>query len=309
MKIANDVTELIGNTPLVRLNRLTEGLEADVVLKLEYFNPSHSIKDRIAFNMIKAAEEEGLIKEGTEIIEPTSGNTGIGLAMVCAAKGYPLTLTMPESMSQERRMLLKGYGAKLVLTPAAEGMSGAVAKAAELAEGNPNAFVPQQFENFANPAIHKSTTGDEIWRDTDGKVDMFIAGVGTGGTISGVGATLKGYSQAVEIVAVEPKESAVLSGEPGGPHMIQGIGAGFVPKVFNRDVCDRIVKIASKDAIEMAKRAAKEEGLLVGISSGATILAAIEEAKKPENRGKMIVAIVASFGERYLSTALFEEYR
>ncbi len=309
MKIANNVTELIGNTPLVRLNRVTEGLEADVVVKLEYFNPSHSIKDRIAFNMIKRAEEEGLIKEGTEIIEPTSGNTGIGLAMVCAAKGYSLTLTMPESMSQERRMLLKGYGAKLVLTPAAKGMSGAIEKAKELAQENENSFIPQQFENLSNPAIHRVTTAEEIWKDTDGAVDIFIAGVGTGGTVTGVGERLKELKPSVEVVAVEPKESAVLSGEPSGPHMIQGIGAGFVPSVLNEKVYDRIAPIASKDAVEMAKRVAKEEGLLVGISSGATIQAALNEAKRPENKGKLIVAIVASFGERYLSTPLFEEYR
>ncbi|MDG9729575.1 cysteine synthase A [Ignatzschineria sp. RMDPL8A] len=309
MKIANNVTELVGHTPLVRLNRLTEGMPAEVVVKLEYFNPSHSIKDRIAVAMIARAEKEGLLTKDSEIVEPTSGNTGIGLAMVCAAKGYPLTLTMPETMSKERQMLLKGYGANLVLTDGKAGMSGAIAKAKEMAEENPNIFIPQQFDNLANPEIHRETTAIEILNDTDGKVDIFIAGVGTGGTITGIGEVLKAHNPNVEIIAVEPAESAVLSGEPSGPHKIQGIGAGFVPSVLDTDIYDKIVKVPSDSAIETAKAAARKEGLLVGISSGAAIYAALLEAKKEENRGKRIVAIVPSFGERYLSTALFDEYR
>lgn len=309
MKIANNVTELVGHTPLVRLNRLTEGMPAEVVVKLEYFNPSHSIKDRIAVAMIARAEKEGRLTKDSEIVEPTSGNTGIGLAMVCAAKGYPLTLTMPETMSKERQMLLKGYGANLVLTDGKAGMSGAIAKAKEMAEENPNIFIPQQFDNLANPEIHRETTAIEILNDTDGKVDIFIAGVGTGGTITGIGEVLKAHNPNVEIIAVEPAESAVLSGEPSGPHKIQGIGAGFVPSVLDTDIYDKIVKVPSDSAIETAKAAARKEGLLVGISSGAAIYAALLEAKKEENRGKRIVAIVPSFGERYLSTALFDEYR
>lgn len=309
MKIANNVTELVGHTPLVRLNRLTEGMPAEVVVKLEYFNPSHSIKDRIAVAMIARAEKEGRLTKDSEIVEPTSGNTGIGLAMVCAAKGYPLTLTMPETMSKERQMLLKGYGANLVLTDGKAGMSGAIAKAKEMAEENPNIFIPQQFDNLANPEIHRETTAIEILNDTDGKVDIFIAGVGTGGTITGIGEVLKAHNPNVEIIAVEPAESAVLSGEPSGPHKIQGIGAGFVPSVLDTDIYDKIVKVPSDSAIETAKAAARKEGLLVGISSGAAIYAALLEAKKEENHGKRIVAIVPSFGERYLSTALFDEYR
>lgn len=309
MKIANNVTELIGNTPLVRLNRLGKDLPGKVVLKLEYFNPSHSVKDRIALSMIEAAEAAGKLNENSVIIEPTSGNTGIGLAMVCAAKGYPLTLTMPETMSKERQLLLKGYGANLVLTEGAKGMPGAIAKAKELTEANPNAFMPQQFENSANPEVHRKTTALEIWNDTDGAVDIVVAGVGTGGTITGIGEVLKEKKPSVKVVAVEPEESHVLSGGKMGPHKIQGIGAGFVPDILNTHIYDGVTQVKSDDAIAMAQRAAKEEGLLVGISSGAAILAALEEAEKEENRDKLIVAIVPSFGERYLSTPLFAAYQ
>lgn len=309
MKIANNITELIGNTPLVGLNRLGKDLPGRVVLKLEYFNPSHSVKDRIALAMIEAAEKAGKLNENSVIIEPTSGNTGIGLAMVCAAKGYPLTLTMPETMSKERQLLLKGYGANLVLTEGAKGMPGAIEKAKELTENNPNAFMPQQFENSANPEVHRKTTALEIWNDTDGKVDMVVAGVGTGGTITGIGEVLKEKKPSVKVIAVEPEESHVLSGGKMGPHKIQGIGAGFVPKTLNTHIYDSITQIKSDDAIAMAQRAAKEEGLLVGISSGAAILAALKEAEKEENRGKLIVAIIPSFGERYLSTPLFAAYQ
>ncbi len=309
MKIANNITELIGNTPLVGLNRLGKELPGRVVLKLEYFNPSHSVKDRIALAMIEAAEKAGKLNENSVIIEPTSGNTGIGLAMVCAAKGYPLTLTMPETMSKERQLLLKGYGANLVLTEGAKGMPGAIEKAKELTENNPNAFMPQQFENSANPEVHRKTTALEIWNDTDGKVDMVVAGVGTGGTITGIGEVLKEKKPSVKVIAVEPEESHVLSGGKMGPHKIQGIGAGFVPKTLNTHIYDSITQIKSDDAIAMAQRAAKEEGLLVGISSGAAILAALKEAEKEENRGKLIVAIIPSFGERYLSTPLFAAYQ
>jgi cysteine synthase A len=307
MKIANNVTELIGNTPLVRLNRLTEGLQAQVVCKLEYFNPGHSVKDRIAAAMIEAAEKAGQINPATTtLVEPTSGNTGIGLAMVAAAKGYKLILTMPESMSKERRLLLKAYGADLVLTPAPDGMGGAIAKAKEIAASGPNYFIPQQFENPANPEIHRKTTAEEIWNDTDGQVDYVISGVGTGGTITGVGEVLKARKSGVKIVAVEPDASPVLSGGAKGPHLIQGIGAGFVPAILNTSVYDEVQRVTNDDALETARKAATQEGLLVGISSGAAIWAALQIAKRPEAAGKLIVVIIPSYGERYLSTKLFE---
>jgi cysteine synthase A len=305
MKIANDVTELIGNTPLVRLRRLTEGAVADVVVKLEYFNPAHSVKDRIGVSMIEAAEKAGKIKPDTIIVEPTSGNTGIALAFVCAAKGYKLMLTMPETMSKERRMLLRAYGAELILTPGPEGMGGAIRMAEELAASDPRYFIPQQFKNPANPEIHRQTTAEEIWRDTDGKVDFLVAGVGTGGTITGIGEVIKKRKPSFKAVAVEPDASPVLSGGQKGPHPIQGIGAGFVPDVLNTNIYDEIIRVKNDDAFETARRMASEEGLLVGISSGAATWAAIQVARRPENAGRLIVAIIPSFGERYLSTPLF----
>ena len=305
MRIANDITALVGNTPLVRINRLAAGAHAQLVAKLEYFNPSHSVKDRIGVAMINAAEQAGLIKPDTVIVEPTSGNTGIALAFVCAARGYKLVLTMPETMSKERRALLRGYGAELILTPGPEGMGGAIKKAEELVAANPNYFMPQQFKNAANPEIHRNTTAEEIWRDTDGQVDILISGVGTGGTITGVGEVLKKKNPNFKVIAVEPDASPVLSGGEKGPHPIQGIGAGFVPPVLNTSVYDEVIRVKNEDAFETAKRAAKEEGLLVGISSGAALWAALEVAKRPENTGKRIVVIIPSFGERYLSTALF----
>ncbi|ABB14735.1 MULTISPECIES: cysteine synthase A [Carboxydothermus] len=305
MRIYEDITQLIGKTPLLKLKRVTRGVKATVVAKLEYFNPGGSVKDRIAFNMIKAAEEQGLLDKDTVIIEPTSGNTGIGLAMVAAARGYRLIITMPETMSVERRMLLKAYGAEIVLTPGELGMTGAVNKALELAKEFPKAFIPQQFENPANPEIHRKTTAIEIWEDTDGQVDIVVGGVGTGGTITGVGEVLKAKKPEVKIIAVEPADSPVLSGGKPGPHKIQGIGAGFVPKVFNRDVVDEIIQVESDDAFAMAKKIAKEEGVLVGISSGAALWAALEVAKRPENEGKLIVVVLPDTGERYLSTPLF----
>lgn len=307
MKIANNVTEFIGHTPLVRLNNLSKESVATVVAKVESFNPSHSVKDRIALSMIDAAEKAGKINEETVIVEPTSGNTGIGLAMVCAARGYKLIITMPETMSKERRMILRAYGAELVLTPGADGMGGAIAAANALVEKNPKThIVLQQFENPANPATHKVTTAEEIWQDTDGQVDIFIAGVGSGGTITGVGQRLKELKSSVKVIAVEPAVSAVLSGEPKAPHPIQGIGAGFIPSILDTKVYDEIAKVDNANAFETARALASEEGLLVGISSGAAVWAALEEAKKPENKGKLIVVILPDFGERYLSTALYE---
>ena len=306
MKIANNITELIGNTPLVRLNHLTEGAVATVVAKLEYFNPSHSVKDRIGLSMIEAAEKSGKIKPDTIILEPTSGNTGIGLAFVCAARGYPCAFTMPETMSKERQTLLKAYGAELILTPGSEGMPGAIRKAQELAAGNKRYFVPNQFENPANPEIHRRTTAEEIWRDTDGQVDIFVAGVGTGGTITGVGEVLKARKPDVKIIAVEPDASAVLSGGQKGPHPIQGIGAGFIPAILNTKIYDEIIRVKNEDAFNTARAMATKEGLLVGISSGAATWAALQVARRVENKGKLIVVIIPSFGERYLSTDLYK---
>ena len=306
MAIANDVTELIGNTPLVRINRITDGAAGEVVGKLEYFNPAHSVKDRIGVSMIDAAQEAGLIGPDTVIVEPTSGNTGIALAMVAAARGIPIVLTMPETMSKERRILLRAYGAELILTPGPEGMGGAIAKAEELAKSDPKYFMPQQFANPANPEIHRKKTAEEIWRDTDGNVDVLVAGIGTGGTITGVGQVLKERNPNIQIVAVEPAASPVLSGGTKGPHPIQGIGAGFVPPILDTGVYDEIITVDNEDALTTARRAAREDGLLVGISSGAALWAAIEVAKRPEYAGKRIVVIIPSFGERYLSTVLYQ---
>ena len=305
MRIANDITELIGNTPLVRIRHVTDGAGAEVAAKLEFFNPAHSVKDRIGVAMIDAAQEAGLIGPDTVVVEPTSGNTGIALAMVCAARGIKIVLTMPETMSLERRALLRGYGADLILTPGSEGMGGAIAKATELAASDPTYFMPQQFMNAANPAIHSRTTAEEIWNDTDGQVDILVAGVGTGGTITGVGQALKERKPDVQVIAVEPAASPVLSGGQKGPHPIQGIGAGFVPAILDTEVYDEVIGVQADDAMAMARRAATEEGLLVGISSGAALWAAREVAQRPENAGKLIVVIIPSFGERYLSTALF----
>jgi cysteine synthase A len=307
MRIANDVTQLIGNTPLVRLRRLTEGAKADVVAKLEFYNPAHSVKDRIGVSMIAAAEKAGKIKPDTIILEATSGNTGIALAFVCAAKGYKLVLTMPETMSKERRVLLKAYGAQLILTPGSEGMPGAIKRAEELAKSDPRYFIPQQFQNPANPEIHRKTTAEEIWRDTDGKADILVSGIGTGGTITGVGEVLKARKPSFRCVAVEPDASAVLSGGPKGPHPLQGLGAGFIPDVLNTKIYDEIIRVKNDDAFATARRAAREEGLLVGISSGAAIWAAVEVARRKEHAGQLIVVIVPSFGERYLTTALFAD--
>lgn len=308
-KVAKSLVDLIGNTPLLELSNYNKAneLQAKLIVKLEYFNPAGSVKDRIGYAMIKDAEAKGLINKNTVIIEPTSGNTGIGLAFVAAAKGYKLILTMPETMSIERRNLLKALGAELVLTPGADGMKGAIRKAEELADATPNSFIPQQFKNPANPEIHRQTTAEEIWRDTDGTVDIFVAGVGTGGTITGVGEVLKQKKAGVQIVAVEPFESPVLSGGNPGPHKIQGIGAGFVPDIFNRGVVDEIFKVKGEEAYATARKLAKHEGLLVGVSSGAAAFAATELAKKTENKGKTIVALLPDTGERYLSTPLFQE--
>ena len=306
MKIANNVTELVGNTPLVQLNRVTTGCVASVVAKLEFFNPAHSVKDRIAVAMIDAAVAAGKIGPDTIVLEPTSGNTGIGLAMVCAARGIKSAFVMPETMSRERKLLLKAYGADLILTPGAEGMTGAINRAMAMAAADARYFIPQQFENPANPAVHRSTTAEEIWRDTDGQVDIFVSGVGTGGTVTGVGEALKARKPGVSIVAVEPDASPVLSGGPKGPHPIQGIGAGFVPGVLNTAIYDEVIRVKNDDAFAIARRMATEEGLLVGISSGAATWAALELAKRPENAGKLIVVIIPSFGERYLSTALYQ---
>lgn len=305
--IANDVTALVGNTPLVRLNRVIDGAGANVVAKLEFYNPAHSVKDRIGVAMLDAAERDGKIGPDTIIVEPTSGNTGIALAMVAAARGYKIVLTMPETMSKERRQLLRAYGAELVLTPGPEGMAGAIARAAELAASDPKYFMPQQFENPANPAIHRSTTAEEIWRDTDGQVDIVVAGVGTGGTITGVGQVLKERKPELQMIAIEPAASAVLSGGPKGPHAIQGLGAGFVPVILDQSVIDEIIQVTNDDAFATARRMGREEGILVGISSGAAVWAAAKVAARPENAGKLIVVVIPSFGERYLSTALYAD--
>ena len=308
MNIAGSITDLIGNTPLVELKTLAKGLPGRVVAKLEFFNPGSSVKDRIAVAMIDAAEKAGKIKADTVIVEPTSGNTGIGLAMVCAARGYKLVITMPETMSKERRMLLRAYGAELILTPGAEGMGGAIARAQALVDANPEQyFMPQQFENAANPEVQRQTTAEEIWRDTDGTVDIFVGGVGTGGTITGVGEVLKAKKPTVKVYAVEPEASPVLSGGVKGPHPIQGIGAGFVPKILNTDVYDGVIQVPNQAAFDTARAMAAQEGVLVGISSGAAVWSALELAKKPENAGKLIVVVIPSYGERYLSTPLFED--
>lgn len=307
MKIANDITNLVGNTPLVRIQRLAGDAQAEIVAKLEFYNPVNSVKDRIGVAMIDAAENEGRIKPDTVILEPTSGNTGIALAMVCAARGYKCVLTMPETFSKERRMLLRAFGADLVLTPGAEGMPGAIKKAEELAASDSRYFIPQQFKNPANPEIHRKTTAEEIWRDTDGRADILVAGIGTGGTITGVGETLKARKASFRVVAVEPDASPVLSGGPKGPHAIQGIGAGFVPDVLNTQIYDEIVRVTNADALETTRRLAREEGILCGISSGAAMWAAIQVGKRDENAGKLIVAIIPDLGERYLSTALFAD--
>jgi len=305
-RVYDDITQTVGNTPLVRLNRVTAGLDATVVAKLEFFNPLSSTKDRIGLSMIEAAEKEGLIRQNTIIVEPTSGNTGIGLAFVCAARGYRLMLVMSEAMSMERRKLLIALGAEVVLTPGMEGMMGAVRRAEELAQQDPRYFIPQQFKNPANPEVHRRTTAEEVWRDTDGRVDVLVAGVGTGGTITGVGEMLKERKPELWVVAVEPARSPVLSGGNPGPHGIQGIGAGFVPEVLNLDIIDEVITVEDDDALDMARRLAKAEGILAGISAGAATYAALAVAARPESRGRLFVVILADGGERYLSTALFD---
>ncbi|HNT54374.1 MAG TPA: cysteine synthase A [Anaerolineaceae bacterium] len=307
MKIANDVTELIGNTPLVRLRRLTAGSAATVVAKLEYFNPAHSVKDRIGVAMVDAAEQAGLIGPDTILLEATSGNTGIALAFVAAARGYHCALVMPDTMSRERRMLLRAYGAELILTPGSEGMAGAIRKAQELAAGDPRYLILGQFDNPANPGIHRRTTAEEIWRDTEGQVDILVAGVGTGGTITGIGEVLKARKPGLQVVAVEPAASPLLSGGVKGPHSLQGIGAGFVPQILNTGIYDEVIRVEDEDAFRVARAMASQEGLLVGISSGAATWAALQLAERPENAGKLIVVIIPSFGERYLSTALYAD--
>ena len=306
MKIANNVAELVGNTPLVRLNRIGAGVAATIALKLEFFNPAHSVKDRVAVAMLDAAERAGRIQADTVILEPTSGNTGIGLAMVAAARGYKAAFVMPETMSRERKLILKAYGAEVILTPGTEGMAGAIRKAEEMAAADGRYFIPQQFENAANPEIHRRSTAEEIWRDTDGQVDIFVAGIGTGGTITGVGEVLKARKPGVQVVAVEPDASAVLSGAPRGPHPLQGIGAGFVPSILNTGIYDEIVRVGNDAALDTARRLAVEEGLLVGISSGAAVWAALAVARRPENAAKLVVVMIPSFGERYLSTVLYQ---
>ncbi|MEW6684654.1 MAG: cysteine synthase A [Candidatus Edwardsbacteria bacterium] len=304
-KIANDVTELIGNTPMVRLNKIAKGLETEIVGKLEFFNPCGSVKDRIGVSMIETAEKKGLLKKNSIVVEPTSGNTGIALAFVCAVKGYKLILTMPETMSIERRKMLEAFDVEIVLTPGSEGMRGAVKKAEEIVKKKPNSFMPQQFKNPANPEIHRKTTALEIWKDTDGKVDILISGVGTGGTITGVAEVIKKKKTSFKAIAVEPADSPILSGGAPGPHKIQGIGAGFIPDVLNRNIIDEIIKVTNEDAISFARRLAKEEGIFAGISSGAAAYAAIEVGKRKENKGKLIVAILPDLGDRYLSIELF----
>jgi cysteine synthase len=308
MTIYNDVTQLIGNTPLVRLRSVTNGAGAEVAAKLEFYNPAHSVKDRIGVAMIDAAERDGKIGPGSVIVEPTSGNTGIALAMVAAARGYGCVLVMPETVSKERKILVRAYGADLILTPGPDGMGGAIKKAEELVASDPKKyFMPDQFKNPANPEIHRRTTAEEIWRDTDGKVDFVVAGVGTGGTITGIGEVLKKYKPSVRMIAVEPDASAVLSGSPKGPHPIQGIGAGFIPEILNTKIYDEIIRVKNEDAFATARAVARQEGILVGISSGAATWAAIQVASRPENAGKLVVVIIPSFGERYLSTALFAD--
>jgi cysteine synthase A len=307
MKIANDVTELVGNTPLVRLNRISNASQAQIAAKLEYFNPSHSVKDRIGVAMINAAEKAGVLNKNSHIIEPTSGNTGIALAFVAAARGYKITLVMPETMSRERRMLLRAYGAELILTPGAEGMPGAIRKAEEIANSDKKYFLPQQFKNPANPDIHRRTTAEEIWRDTDGSVDFVVAGVGTGGTITGIGEVLKERKPSVKMIAVEPDASPVLSGGTKGPHPIQGIGAGFIPETLNTKIYDEVIRVKGEDAFATARAMASQEGLLVGTSSGAAVWAALHVGSRPENKDKLIVVIIPDFGERYLSTPLYAD--
>jgi cysteine synthase A len=307
MRIAPDITALVGNTPLVDIRTLAPNAPGRIVAKLEYFNPGHSVKDRIGVAMIDAAEKAGLIGPDSIIVEPTSGNTGIALAMVCAARGYRCILTMPETMSRERRILLRAYGAELVLTPGAEGMGGAIARAEQIASMGPHYFIPQQFKNLANPEIHRQTTAEEIWRDTDGEVDILVAGIGTGGTITGVGEVLKARKPSFKAIAVEPDASPILSGGKKGPHPLQGIGAGFIPDVLDTEVYDEVVRVTNQDAFDTARLVAKQEGLLVGISSGAALWAAVQVAKRPDSAGKLIVTIIPSYGERYLSTPLYAD--